>query len=156
MDNVIQVKSTPIKRCKWESKQMEISQTSATNVNMHPLGQAIWGDIWKHTLEKTQTDATNATSSEAGDLRRQLKTHSWEKWYKCNICDFASAHVSNLRTHLETHTGEKSNKCNQCAFACSAPSSLRRHMKRHGPVQKGEKSPFVIAYKHNIPWEIEF
>ena len=28
---------------------------------MHHLRQAIWGDIWKHTVEKNQTSATNAT-----------------------------------------------------------------------------------------------
>ena len=27
---------------------------------MHPFGQVLWGDIWKRTLEKSQTNATNA------------------------------------------------------------------------------------------------
>ena len=40
---------------------MEKSQTNATNVTLHPLGQAIWGHIWKHTVEKSQTNVTNAT-----------------------------------------------------------------------------------------------
>ena len=35
----------------WKST-VEKSQTSATSVNMHHLGQAIWGHIWKHTVEK--------------------------------------------------------------------------------------------------------
>ena len=26
---------------------------------MHPLGQAIWGNIWKDTVGKTRTKATN-------------------------------------------------------------------------------------------------
>ena len=51
-------------------------------------------------------------SSEAGDLRKHLKTHSGEKPNKCNQCDFASAQASNLRRHFNTHSGEKSNKCN--------------------------------------------
>ena len=46
-------------------------------------------------------------SSQAGDLRRYLKTHSGEKSNKCNQCNFASAQASNLRTHIKTHSGEK-------------------------------------------------
>ena len=36
---------------------MEKSQTNATCVIMHPLIQAIWGDIWKDTMEIDQADA---------------------------------------------------------------------------------------------------
>ena len=35
------------------------SQTNATCVTMHPLMQVIWGDIWKHTVTKSQTHATS-------------------------------------------------------------------------------------------------
>ena len=40
---------------------MEKSQTSATNVIMHPFMLAIWGHIWKRTVENSQTNATNVT-----------------------------------------------------------------------------------------------
>ena len=40
---------------------VEKSQTNATNVTLHLLGQVIWGDIWKHTLEKSQINAINVT-----------------------------------------------------------------------------------------------
>ena len=33
---------------------------------------------------------------------------------KCNQCDYASSQAGDLRTHLKTHSGEKSNKFNQC------------------------------------------
>ena len=75
-------------------------------------------------------------SSQAGDMRSHLKTHSGEKPNKCNQCDYTSSQAGNLRTHLKTHSGEKSYKCNQCNFVCSLPSSLRQHLKIHG----GEKS----------------
>ena len=58
-------------------------------------------------------------SSEAGDLRKHLKTHIGDKPNKCDQCDYASSRVGHLRTHLKTHSGEKSNKCNQCDFASS-------------------------------------
>ena len=31
------------------------------SIILHLLGQAIWGDIWRHTVEKRQTNATNVT-----------------------------------------------------------------------------------------------
>ena len=42
---------------------VEKSQTNATNETMHPLGQAIWGDIWKDTVEKIQRNVTNVTET---------------------------------------------------------------------------------------------
>ena len=33
---------------------MEKSQTNATSVTLHPQRQAIWGNIWKHTLKVEQ------------------------------------------------------------------------------------------------------
>ena len=40
---------------------VEKNQTNAINVTMHPLRQVNWRDIWKHTVEKSQTNATNVT-----------------------------------------------------------------------------------------------
>ena len=37
----------------------EESLTNATNVIMLPIMHAIWGDIWKGTVEKSQTNATS-------------------------------------------------------------------------------------------------
>ena len=42
----------------WKST-VEKSQTDATNVTMHHLRQAILGHIWKHKVEKSQTSATS-------------------------------------------------------------------------------------------------
>ena len=64
-------------------------------------------------------------------FRRHLKTHSGEKSYKCNQCDFASIEAHNLRNHLKAHSGEKSNKCNQCEFASSQAGNLKTHLKTH-------------------------
>ena len=50
--------------------------------------------------------------------------------YKCNQCDYASAHASYLKTHSKTHCGERSNKCNQCDYASSRKGDLRTHMKK--------------------------
>ena len=50
---------------------------------------------------------------------------------KCNQCDYASSQAGNLRQHLKTHSGEKSNKCNQCDYASSEAGHLKRHLKTH-------------------------
>ena len=123
------------------------------NVTLHPHKQAIWGNIWKRTVEKRQTFQNRqrrrakevqpmwlynveSTSSQAGELRKRLKTHSGEKTNKCNQCDFASSHVWSLKAHLKTHSGEKPNKCNRCEYASSFAGNLRQHLKTHS----GEKS----------------
>ena len=40
---------------------VEKSQTNATNVILHPRMQALWEHIWKLTVEKSQTNATIVT-----------------------------------------------------------------------------------------------
>ena len=54
---------------------------------------------------------------------------------KCYQCDYAFSQAGNLRKHLKTHTGEKSNKCNQCNYACVQASNLRAHLKTHRPFE---------------------
>ena len=49
----------------------------------------------------------------------------------CNQCDYASSQAGDLRRHLKTHSGEKSNKCNQCDYASSQAGDLKRHLKTH-------------------------
>ena len=38
-----------------------LEKIQSTNVTLHPHRQAIWGDIWKRTVEKSQTNPTNVT-----------------------------------------------------------------------------------------------
>ena len=54
---------------------VEKSQTNATSVIMHPLRQAIWGHIWERTAEKSQTNATSVTMH---PLRQVVWGDIWE------------------------------------------------------------------------------
>ena len=58
-------------------------------------------------------------------------TGSAIKSNKCNLCDYASSQAGDLRKHLKTHSGEKLSKCSQCNYASSEPGKLRRHLKTH-------------------------
>ena len=49
----------------------------------------------------------------------------------CNQCYYASSQVGDLRGHLKSHSGEKSNKCNECDFASFRADHLRAHLKTH-------------------------
>ena len=124
-------------------KETDLINTNATITSLHPRMQAIWGDIWKHTVENSKKNSINASMHRsilicrvciAGDLMMHLQTHTGEKSHKCDQCAFASSQAGHLRIHLKTHTVEKENICNQCDHACS--SNLRTHIKMHS----GEKS----------------
>ena len=54
---------------------VEKNQTNATNVTMHPLRQEIWGDTWKPTVEKRQTNATNVIMH---PLMQVIWGHIWK------------------------------------------------------------------------------
>ena len=84
---------------------LEKKQTNAASVTMHPPKQALWGDIWKHTLEMKQK--------------------------KCNQCDYASSDARNLRKHLKTHSEEKSKKCRQCDYSSPEADNFSMHLKNH-------------------------
>ena len=61
----------------------------------------------------------NYAFSQAGTLRRHLKTHRGERPNKCDQCNYTCSQAGNLKTHLKTHSGTKSSKCNQCNYRVS-------------------------------------
>ena len=92
---------------------METNPIHATSETLHPCMQALWEHIWKHTVKKIPTKATNVTMQR---LEQAIWEHIWKysegKSNKCKQCHFASANAGDLRTHLKTHSAEKSSKNN--------------------------------------------
>ena len=54
----------------------------------------------------------------------------------CEFCGKVFKNCSNLTVHRRSHTGEKPYKCELCNYACAQSSKLTRHMKTHGRMGK--------------------
>ena len=54
----------------------------------------------------------------------------------CEFCGKVFKNCSNLTVHRRSHTGEKPYKCQMCNYACAQSSKLTRHMKTHGRMGK--------------------
>ena len=53
------------------------------------------------------SEFSDNASSQRGDLRTHLNTHSGEKLNNCNESDFTSSQIGNFSTYLKTHNGKK-------------------------------------------------
>ena len=100
--------------------------TNATNLTMHPLGQAIWGtnansvilyptrqeiwgDIWKHAVEKSQTQVTSAIICPlVHTIWGLIWKHIVEKLNKWNQCEYAYKQMQTIWGHIWKHTVDKS------------------------------------------------
>ncbi|KAI0978373.1 hypothetical protein GJ496_008958 [Pomphorhynchus laevis] len=70
----------------------------------------------------------------------------------CEFCGKVFKNCSNLTVHRRSHTGEKPYKCELCNYACAQSSKLTRHMKTHGRGASSEtfnckycNMPFSVA-----------
>ena len=71
----------PLGQAVWEhiwKHTVEKNQTNATNATLLLFRQAIWEGIWKHTVGKSQINATNATM-------HLLMQARWEYIWKCTV-----------------------------------------------------------------------
>ena len=55
----------------------------------------------------------------------------------CKYCGKVFKNTSNLTVHIRSHTGEKPYKCDMCEYSCAQSSKLTRHMKIHVKTGRG-------------------
>ncbi|UYV65789.1 hypothetical protein LAZ67_3005464 [Cordylochernes scorpioides] len=95
-----------------------------------------------HTGEKPfKCEHCDYRAAEKHSLVRHLVIHTGEKPFKCEHCDYRTSRKNELNTHLKIHTGEKPFKCEHCAYRTFMKFNLIKHLKIH----TGEK-PFKCEY----------
>ena len=109
---------------------VEKSLTTATNVTLHPHKLPAWGDIYKHTVEKSQTNVTNVTMH---PLKQVIWGDIWKHTVDKNICNPNATQVQPIWL---------------CIFSCHLRTPLKIHSR-----EKSYKSKYrnLLFSKYFLP-----
>ena len=80
------------------------------------------------------------------------RTHTGEKPFKCNVFDYSAATHCALLKHQRIHTGEKSFKCNACDYSATEQSHLLKHQIKHTGKKKHLNAKWGITSGKVFVW----
>lgn len=85
------------------------------------------------TADDTQQTITNTPRSASTPPKAiSSNTSSNGAVHTCDFCGKKFRFQGNLLVHRRSHTGDKEFKCNSCDFACFQASKFKQHLKVHG------------------------
>ena len=105
-------------------------ETNSEIINFTQFEATIWAQHNTVAMEE-QMDNYDFGLNDANVKILKKIINNDTKSNKCNQCDFPSSQAGDLRKHLKTHSGETPNKCNHCDYASSRAGDLRRHLTMH-------------------------
>ncbi|XP_039299129.1 oocyte zinc finger protein XlCOF6-like [Nilaparvata lugens] len=86
----------------------------------------------KHTGEKPfSCELCDFKCSDSYALKQHIRTHTGETPFSCEYCDYRCARTSDLKKHIRTHTGETPFSCEYCDYKCALSCNLKRHIRKH-------------------------
>ncbi|UYV66004.1 hypothetical protein LAZ67_3006141 [Cordylochernes scorpioides] len=108
-------------------------------------------DLYSHTGEKPfKCEHCDYCTIFKHALKDHLRTHTGEKLFKCEHCDFRTSYERSLKAHLRTHTGEKPFKCEYCDYRAIEKKNLVQHLRTHTGEKpfKCEHCDYRTSFKH--------
>ncbi|KAK7082426.1 hypothetical protein SK128_024092, partial [Halocaridina rubra] len=64
------------------------------------------------------------------EMKKHMKKHRLDKYYRCDICKFQTVQLKKLIQHRRMHTGEKPHLCPFCPYRAARRDNLRSHVRR--------------------------